>query len=939
MGELYNRFALFLQALIILFGVLFFTLAHPATAQYILQKAFESADVSLEKVEGSLLFGFSIYDMRYKKAIRIERIRIVYTVAELLSPAPSVKRVELYGLDIYPKMFEKESEAGQKEQSFIFVPVTIRNVEVSGGRIDLDQDVTFKADIEDIVISKDGVGIRVVSTEIESVYGLARIEGSLKEMRVEAKGRVLPKKEYYEILGRYVDNAPHTIPVRLFLDEKALKLSTSVTDPLRLHDTIASLSDLFVNVEYLLKENYLKASASYDIKTPFVRTHIKQSALVTLFGAYATKIEGKISNSAQDLPFEKFDIDAAGDLNVFMADIYAGPFLFSLFSEDYDNFAIEAVARPHRIDYIKQLPPVVSNQYISMEANATARLKPDLHINGVASFDGNYSYAKSYLELSKESLLLRSSLTPKKKRGGIWENIPERLRSRVDIFAYLSKEKKILNIIAKQAGMTLFERKGSIKGWANIGSLTLDADGRILDNGSVNLALDARIDSLYELLDDFNVTTESVIDAQIESRFLLSVGDTISLRYHAKIPWYLLETDSRHIYYGLDSKLEGSLRGNEITIDSYSVAFKNRRFDQNRRSVIALDGNSTVRIERLCLLDRLDLKGSFDFAKKEGEFHLFGDDAHYSAPEGDFTFDADIKANISPEKISAEGEIEVKDALVTYRPQKEYVVEDEDIVIIQDIKEPSRTKRAINIHIYSKRPLTYKIPELSAKFIPDITLWKEPGKPFGLLGVVKITEGEIDAADKHFTIRPSEIYFGGENPVNPYLDLHISYELDFYRFNIYISHTLAKPLFLFSSEPPMSQNDIMSYILFGAPAGEEFAASGEPGGSIATLLLGVGLKNAIGSATGIRFDTLNILSSESGGLGIEVGKRLGKRLRIIYRNDTVSSFIVRYKASRSIRIEIDVKETGQGVNILYVRDLGRVKEGEETAKRLPDKGE
>jgi len=161
--------------------------------------------------------------------------------------------------------------------------------------------------------------------------------------------------------------------------------------------------------------------------------------------------------------------------------------------------------------------------------------------------------------------------------------------------------------------------------------------------------------------------------------------------------------------------------------------------------------------------------------------------------------------------------------------------------------------------------LRYRIPEVEAEFIPDITLWKEAGKPFSILGIVKITEGTVKAADKRFTIEPSNIYFAGANPINPYLDLHFLYELDFYKFNIYVGHTLAKPLFLFSSEPPMSQNDIMSYILFGAPADEAFKASGEPSGSIAAMLLGLGLKNAIGSATGIRFDTLSILSSENGG--------------------------------------------------------------------------
>ena len=175
--------------------------------------------------------------------------------------------------------------------------------------------------------------------------------------------------------------------------------------------------------------------------------------------------------------------------------------------------------------------------------------------------------------------------------------------------------------------------------------------------------------------------------------------------------------------------------------------------------------------------------------------------------------------------------------------------------------------------------------------------------------------------EKHFKIEPSEIYFSGAHPINPWLNIPVLYEVDFNKFHIYVSHTLANPVFLFSSEPPMSQNDIMSYILFGEPADEAFKQSTTSESTIGTMLLGAGLKTAIGSATGIRFDTLNILNIPEGGFGIEVGKRLSRRIRIIYRNDTVSSFIIQYKVSRSIRIDVDVRDTGQGISILYVKDI------------------
>jgi translocation and assembly module TamB len=189
----------------------------------------------------------------------------------------------------------------------------------------------------------------------------------------------------------------------------------------------------------------------------------------------------------------------------------------------------------------------------------------------------------------------------------------------------------------------------------------------------------------------------------------------------------------------------------------------------------------------------------------------------------------------------------------------------------------------------------------------------------GLLGMVTIPDGSIDVEEKHFEIEHSEIYFAGAYPINPYLDIHLLYEYDFMQFNIYVSHTMKDPVILFSSEPPMGQNDIMSYILFGKPADESFNSGNSS--SLGTMLLGLGLKNAIGSATGIGFDTFNIINNDDGNWGMEVGKRIGKNFRIVYRNDSISSFILQYTISRNIRVDFDIKETGQGINVLYVKDF------------------
>ncbi len=923
MKRLYNRFAIILQCLLVVFGIIFYIAAHPKTAEITLYKLLKNADVTFDNVEGSLISGVTLYDISFQKAVKISKLHISYSIMGLVNWKPTIEKIAAEGVRIYPNNLKKRVKKSGGS-NFIFPPLYIRDVSIKSAKVVSKQPIKFKTEAKNIKVSQTGVDIKNIFAVFYSPYARFKLDGSLKNMAFHATGTLALSRLYMSKIAAHIKNMPKSFPIELYIEKKKVKVSTAIASELDIKDIDISVSDIEADIEYLINQGFFKVKTSYTLHSSKLLADIRQSAFLTPSGAFITKIDGKIEKNVYALPFEKFKIDATGDRAFFMAKTYVGPFTLDIYSKDYRNFALHAASKPHKPNYIEHLPAIFSEQMLSMEADITAHFFPEPSAKGVVLLDGNYSSTKSFIELKKGSFLVRSSVIPKNTQGGIWENLPDTLKTEITTFLYLSKEKKLFSAITDKADLTLFEQEGIIKGWAHVGSLSLDANGSLSADATANIVFDAHIDSLHSFLKDFNVTTQTMIDAEIKSRFDITLSDTFSVRFYVDIPWYIIRPDSQHLYYGLNSSFGGKLKKNRATIDNYVITFKDRRFIQKRPSVVSLDENMTIDIEKLSLLDTLTAKGFYSLKTKKGKFRIVGDKAHYSGPEGKITADANIQIDISPQEIGAQGELFVRDALITYSPPKEYVVEDEDIVIIQDIKEPSNTKRRVNIRIYSKKALKYETAEVSADFIPDITLWKESGKPFGILGIVKIPNGEITTADKRFLIQPSEIYFVGASPVNPYLDLHILYELDFYRFNIYVSHTLAKPLFLFSSEPPMSQNDIMSYILFGVPAGEAFRSSGEPSGSIATMLLGLGLKNAIGSATGIRFDTLNILSGEKGGFGIEIGKRVGKRLRIIYRNDTVSSFVIQYKASRNIRIDIDVKETGQGVNILYVKDIKKL---------------
>jgi translocation and assembly module TamB len=228
------------------------------------------------------------------------------------------------------------------------------------------------------------------------------------------------------------------------------------------------------------------------------------------------------------------------------------------------------------------------------------------------------------------------------------------------------------------------------------------------------------------------------------------------------------------------------------------------------------------------------------------------------------------------------------------------------------------------VQITSKEPLHYHTKELDVFVQPELTVWKEPTGNIQLLGMVTIPQGTATTSGKEFTIQPSHLYFAGGDAINPYLDFTIGHEVDYKKIKIYITHKLDSPIFLFSSDPFMSQNDIMSYLLFGSPADASLNTDGSKTAvktDATNFMLGAGVKGLINNTTKIQIDTMNILTTQEGGMGIEVGTHLNKDLRVLYKNDTVSSVLVQYQLNRWLRLDADIHELGQGINAIYIKDF------------------
>ena len=366
---------------------------------------------------------------------------------------------------------------------------------------------------------------------------------------------------------------------------------------------------------------------------------------------------------------------------------------------------------------------------------------------------------------------------------------------------------------------------------------------------------------------------------------------------------------------GEPSFLELELHGDphRLIIDYYATYIKGHGIYATKPSIILL--NDKITIERFWIEDKVLLQGHFWPKSKKGELTAVAKRYHYSSIEGEATIDADLKATLSLPKIEIDGSVWLEDGTITYAPKKIRSIEDPDIVVVDQItpKEDYFTKNvALSIHIGSKRDILYKIPGLVVWIRPDLSLYKEYQKPLELLGLLRIVRGRYEIADQYFLILPSTLSFYGP-PTTPLLDLHLKTRRDRYIIFITISGDAQHPILSFDSEPYLKPNEILTLLTFGSSG--ELLGSTLGTGRFTSLLSNLFLKDLL-KQLGLKLDTLT-LTTARGRMGFEIGTHLSDKISVIYKNDEISTIIIRYELSDHIETEAIFGPSKSGVHLYY----------------------
>jgi len=564
-------------------------------------------------------------------------------------------------------------------------------------------------------------------------------------------------------------------------------------------------------------------------------------------------------------------------------------------------------------EYLKSLPPKLSNLQATLDAKIPINFKNLDRYEGeftvksnLANFEGKASYKDEFILNAKATAIKNSILKNYDKNLKLKAFFPLKIHTNL-------KETKIEH---KEFLATL-KHTDELNATLNIKGEKFYLN-RYEDNKLIFKTKIISLKTLQEKAHKFYDFEVQPLDGELDLTAIIYPNNNINFKVKSR--WLVYEYKPNKFLFGEKIKINLNKKGENYEISDYYISTfldYDRIFKSLNASQFSYKNKKLI-VENFWINDQATLKGEYDFAKTFGEFSLKSKNYHYKGVEGEIYFNADLNSVFKKNEIKIDGKIEVLKGEVNYEAKKKHYIQDEDIIIIQDIKEKDISKDSnllINVSLITKKPIYYKIKNTKATIDLELQLWKEAKKELEFLGVAKILNGVHMEGDKEFKVQSSEILFAGA-ALNPFLNLNITHKSDPYNISINVSGLLDSPSINFSSTPFLTQSDILSVLLFNSTTAD-LASSDTDSSKAALSMFGNTFAKELVENFGIKLDKLILSTNEEGGFGVEVGKKISRKMTIIYINDIVQTIKVKYQHSKRFETDIIFSPDSSGIDFLY----------------------
>jgi translocation and assembly module TamB len=214
------------------------------------------------------------------------------------------------------------------------------------------------------------------------------------------------------------------------------------------------------------------------------------------------------------------------------------------------------------------------------------------------------------------------------------------------------------------------------------------------------------------------------------------------------------------------------------------------------------------------------------------------------------------------------------------------------------------------------------------RLLGGVRLLKEPNKPLRYFNKVRATRGAVIVQGKRFVVNRAQLDFAGKNEPNPNLEGQAKITVGQTLIFINFMGTMLDPQYQLSSQPAMSETDILSTIIFGRPANSLNSGESRELTAQALALLGSQGAKEIKDLVGDQFapDVVTVHDEAQSGSSLEAGKYLSSDLYLRYRHNLSQeggdNVGIEYRINHWLSLESQVGTTRDtGVDVILNWDF------------------
>jgi translocation and assembly module TamB len=283
----------------------------------------------------------------------------------------------------------------------------------------------------------------------------------------------------------------------------------------------------------------------------------------------------------------------------------------------------------------------------------------------------------------------------------------------------------------------------------------------------------------------------------------------------------------------------------------------------------------------------------------------------------------DLKITLQGERLAIAGKVRVPKGEITIRelPPSTVKVSD-DTVIVGHQTEEGKTPMAMAMDIdviVGQEKLAFSGFGLTANVQGQVHI----GDNMDTRGELWLNDGRYRAYGQRLTVRRARLLFAG--PIDqPYLDIEAIRQTDDVIAGIRLSGSAEQPTTQIFSEPAMSQEQALSYLVLGRP----LSTTGEDNNMLAQAALGLGLMGSSGVTTSLANDLgIEDFQLDTQGSGNETSVvasgNLSEKLSLRYGVgvfEPANTIALRYKLSKKVYLEA-ASGVASSLDIFYKRDF------------------